>query len=657
MDRRTAAAAAWVAAASTALAAVVIAPGAGAERTLPRAVRIASWTSGGTPISNAGASSFETAVSGDGRFVAFVTPISLLPLDANGKGDVYLRDRWAATTELISVTDAERPIPGASGDVAISDDGRYVAFETAAKVVDGDDAGKTDVFVRDRFTGRTIWASPALDGGVADAESSDPDLAGGGRYLAFGSSATDLVAGDTNAETDVFVRDLQLGTTTRVSLTDGDAQAVGGSFTPSISDDGDVVAFTSEASLVPAAPAQRSTYVRDRAAGTTTAAAVATDGSVARSISNPSISGDGQVVAFTSSAANLVAGDTNGVNDAFVRDLATGTTRRVSVSHTGAQLAAASGHEPGGLDADGSHVLFTASDRATAAPDVGGDLDLFVHTEAGTRRVTSTPLQPDPGGFTFLSSISADGEHIAFFRGPGLTSEAATNQVYVDGPVGLGPFATPQDAIGRLHLDFLGRAPTSGEAAAWRGRVEAGSADVSTLIAHLASDPAYAERRAPLIRLYWAFFLRRPDSSGLTFWLGRYQRGTSLTRIAQSFAVSSEFTRRYGDVSNRQYVELVYRNIFEREPDAAGLAFWTGRLDRRLLSRGAVIVQFSESSEGKRRLAGPTNISLITMAMLGKVPDAATWDALYPTVDGGEAAAAWIGRQVLTSERYAQRVS
>ena len=568
-----------------------------------------------------------------------------------------MRDRWAATTELISVTDGGQPIPEGSRDVTLSDDGRYVAFETTGKVVTGDDAGNTDVFVRDRFTRRTIWASPAMDGEVANAESSDPDLSGDGRYLAFGSSASDLVPGDTNGAADVFVRDLQAGTTERVSLTDSDAQAAGQSITPAISDDGRVIAFTSDGSLVTGAPAPRNTYVRNRTEGTTRAVSVAPDGSLTGSLSNPSLSGDGHVAAFTSQASNVVPGDTNGVSDAFARDLATDTTVRISVSDTGAQLAEPSANEPGGIDHDGSHVLFTASGQVTAAPDIGGDLDLFVHTEAGTRRVTTTPLQPDPSGFTFRSSISDDGRHIAFFRTPALTGEGATNQVYLEGPVGLGPFATPQEAIDRLHVDFLGRSATEDEVAAWTGRVQAGSADVSSLIAELAATPEYADRRAPLIRFYWAFFLRKPDPSGLTFWLGRYQRGTSLTRIAQSFARSSEFTRRYGNVSNKQFVALVYRNIFEREPDAGGLAFWTSRLDRGLLTRGAVIVQFSESSEGKRLLAGPTNITLITMAMLGQVPDAATWDALYPTVDAGEPAAAWIGRQVLASDQYAQRIS
>ena len=104
-------------------------------------------------------------------------------------------------------------------------------------------------------------------------------------------------------------------------------------------------------------------------------------------------------------------------------------------------------------------------------------------------------------------------------------------------------------------------------------------------------------------------------------------------------------------------MKLVYENVFERQPDAGGLAFWTGKLDRKEITRGGVIVEFSESSEGKRRLAGPTDITLISLAMLRTVPGPALWAALYPTMDAGEKQAAWIGRQILASAAYQARVA
>jgi hypothetical protein len=103
-------------------------------------------------------------------------------------------------------------------------------------------------------------------------------------------------------------------------------------------------------------------------------------------------------------------------------------------------------------------------------------------------------------------------------------------------------------------------------------------------------------------------------------------------------------------------VKLVYQNVFERQPDSGGLNYWTGKLDRKEISRGAVIVQFSESSEGKRRLAGPTNITLLSLGMLRTVPSLTLWNELYPTIDLGEPqSAAFVAQKILVSNGYSDR--
>ena len=631
-------------------------PAGAAEFYLSFVPRLASRTNAGAAVPGY---VDEVALSGNGRFLAFVTKAALVPEDTNGKRDVYVRDRWAAVTELVSMTDAEQPLNADSVAPTLSDDGRYVSFLTdASNAIAGDDLGHVDAFVRDRYAGTTLRAAPGTGGALLNAGVVLAQVAGGGRYVVFQTSASNAVANDTNGNPDAFVRDLQANTTERVSLTAVDGQASGLTSNPTISDDGRYVAFDHNSLLAGGVIGTYNVYVRDRTAGTTTLVNVTSDETLPDAgAASPTISGNGRYVVFTSSATNLVPGDTNPSVDAFLRDLVAGTTERVSLPDGPGEMEAGGASVRLGVDDDASHILFQTIGKATAGSDAGNDPDIFlrVRSSGRTSRITTSSLVPDPAANTFFAAIDDTGSSVAFRITPKMTSDAAFDQAYVVGGVTTGVFPSLDQQTDQLYVDFLGRSATSAEKAAWSTKVTTGAADTATLAAQLAADPAYTASRAPLIRLYWAFFLRRPDPSGLTYWLGRYQAGQSLTKIAQSFASSSEFKNRYGNVSNNAYVKLVYQNVFERQPDAGGLAYWTGKLDRKEISRGAVIVQFSESSEGKRRLAGPTTITLMTLAMLRKVPDAATWNLLYPAVDAGEKQAGWIGRQLLASAAYDAR--
>jgi hypothetical protein len=126
-------------------------------------------------------------------------------------------------------------------------------------------------------------------------------------------------------------------------------------------------------------------------------------------------------------------------------------------------------------------------------------------------------------------------------------------------------------------------------------------------------------KRAPLVRLYWAFFLRAPDKSGLDYWVGKLNAGKKLAAVASQFAQSSEFQTKYGSASNAKFVTLVYENVLEREPDAAGLAYWVTRLDAGTKTRGDVMTNFSESGEGKRFLAPQVDMILIHLGMFQKM--------------------------------------
>jgi len=251
-------------------------------------------------------------------------------------------------TTRVSVATSGTQANGESGGSAITADGRYVAFgSNASNLVVGDTNGTGDVFVRDRVTGATTRVSVATGGTQANGDSSGPAISADGRYVAFDSNASNLVAGDTNGCFDVFVHDRVTGATTRVSVaTDGtqaggfceDPIAPSGSGQAAISADGRYVAFWSKASNLVAGDTNISAdvFVHDRVTGATTRVSVASDGTQANNGGNsPVISADGRYVAFNSD--NLVVGDPPDVfQGVFVRDRITGAMTRVSVATGGA---------------------------------------------------------------------------------------------------------------------------------------------------------------------------------------------------------------------------------------------------------------------------------------------------------------------------------
>jgi Tol biopolymer transport system component len=200
------------------------------------------------------AGSGNPAISADGRYVAFISwAVNLVPGDTNATGDVFVRDRLLGTTELVSIDTAGEQGNGWSGHPAISADGQYVAFVSyASNLVPGDTNEIADVFVHDRVAGVTERVTVSTTWEQANGSSSWPAITAGGRYVAFESSASNLVAGDANASDDVFVRDRLLETTERASVSTLGDEGAGTSCWADISDDGRYVVFESAgANLVP----------------------------------------------------------------------------------------------------------------------------------------------------------------------------------------------------------------------------------------------------------------------------------------------------------------------------------------------------------------------------------------------------------------------
>ena len=267
------------------------------------------------------------AISGDGRFVAFWSLAStLVPGDTNGTSDVFVDDRQAGTTERVSVTSGEEQANAGSGGAAITPDGRLVAFTSdALNLIPGDvDDAASDVFLRDRQAGTTEGISTIQPPSGPVLHSGSPALSADGRLVAFNSRESNLVAGDTNDRFDIFVFDRQTQTTERVSLSSAGLEGNNDSLGSSISADGRVVAFTSDADNLVVGDGNFDTdiFVHDRQTQTTVRASVRSDGTetgVELGSLNAALSADGQVVAFESEGA-LVAEDGGFPVDVFVHD-------------------------------------------------------------------------------------------------------------------------------------------------------------------------------------------------------------------------------------------------------------------------------------------------------------------------------------------------
>jgi Tol biopolymer transport system component len=359
------------------------------------------------------------SVSTDGRYVAFESDAAdLVAGDTGGYTDIFVRDRVTGNTERVSVSSAEAQANGDSAGAVISADGRYVAFYSyATNLVSGDTNSVSDIFVRDRVLGTTVRVSRSTGGTQGNGVSSRPSISADGRYIAFESKATNLVSGDTNALADIFVHDLIGGTTSRVSIGDDEAQAGLASRKPAISADGRYVAFTSEAANLVSGDTNGKTdvFVRDRVAGTTERVSVATGGTQADGRSDgASISATGRFVAFESDAPDLVAGDTFGYMDVFVRDRAAGTTERVSVSTSEAQ---ANNYSYWcAISANGRYITFQSVATNLAWEDTNGNWDVFLRDrETGATTMLSVATDWTQGnGPSASPAISADGRCVAF---------------------------------------------------------------------------------------------------------------------------------------------------------------------------------------------------------------------------------------------------
>ena len=368
--------------------------------------------------------SYSPSISSDGRFAAFHSDASnLVPEDTNGGPDVFLHDHLTGVTEMVSVASDGTHGDSTSKDPSISADGRLVAFWSyAGNLVTGDTNSLTDVFVHDRQTGETTRVSVTSTGGQSCGD--HPSISADGRFVAFQSICTNLVTQDNNYWSDVFVHDRQTGITEIVSVDSDGIQGNGESSSPIISANGRFVAFESTSTnLVPQdTNAAKDIFVHDRQTDSTERVSVASDGaqsddSCGYSACSLSISADGRFVAFQSMASNLVPGDTNDWTDVFVHDRQTGETTRVSTGINGAQGNNIS--ENPFISADGRYVAFDSIASNLVPGDSVYYFDVFVYDrQTGlTTRVSINKDGQEGNGYSQHPKISANTQWIAFRSG------------------------------------------------------------------------------------------------------------------------------------------------------------------------------------------------------------------------------------------------
>ncbi len=306
---------------------------------------------------------FETTLSEDGRYIAFSSGLSTwVANDTNDATDVFVLDTITNKTIRVSVDNTGNEGNGSSDTAVISANGKFVVFASEATNLAPDIGLETrGIYVHELQTGVTSRASVNSSGATGDYYSQGVAINADGRFVAFGSWADNLAANDTNTESDTFVHDRVTGTTTMVSVDSNGNAAVrarsGGR--PSISSDGNLVAFTSGAdNLVPDDTNDiYEVFVHNTQTGITSRVAVDNAGNEGNHWSSRhTFGGNGRYIAFTSLADNLVPGDTNETLDIFIRDLQQNTTTRVSVDSNGNQLDVIS--QVPVMSPDGRYVAF-----------------------------------------------------------------------------------------------------------------------------------------------------------------------------------------------------------------------------------------------------------------------------------------------------------
>ena len=200
------------------------------------------------------------------------------------------------------------------------------------------------------------------------------------------------------------------------------------------------------------------------------------------------------------------------------------------------------------------------------------------------------------------------------------------------------------------YRDFLSREGDNGGIQFWTAQLEGGARTRAMMVESFISSPEFEGVIAPVVRLYFAYFLRIPDYNGLQHWINQARAGATLAGISQQFASSPEFSFRYGSLTNSQFVDRVYRNVLGRAPDAGGLSHWTGRLDSGAMTRGQLMLAFSESAEYRPAIFAEVYVTMLYVGMLRRAPDSSGFSFWVGRIDAGASARALIASFIVADE-------
>jgi hypothetical protein len=376
-------------------------------------------------------------ISGSQRYVVFASEANVWApgVDTNGHADVYLKDRQTGSITLVSAANGVVG-DGESFNPSVGDNGTVVFESTATNLAAGATSSASKILARTPG-GSIVQVDRALSG-APDGPASRPKVSGDGSFVIFESDATNLVANDTNETTDVFVASVSGANVTRVSLTQASTQANNRSFLGTISYDGQVVAFSSDATniLFNDGNQQTDVFARNLQTGFTTAVSFSTTGmggAVGNGLSTaPQISGNGAFVSFLSASTNWDSSDTNGLFDVYVKGVgAGGAPSRVSVSSAGAQADGAS--TASAISFNGDAVAFVSTATTLVPGNTNGGAHVFVRSrsEAQTVRIDQSGATLANGsagssGLRFSGNPSAPGYSFLVF------DSAASNLVWND---------------------------------------------------------------------------------------------------------------------------------------------------------------------------------------------------------------------------------
>ncbi|CAN7442494.1 DUF4214 domain-containing protein [Pseudoduganella sp. LjRoot289] len=587
------------------------------------------------------ATSLGARISANGRYVSFSSNQALLPTDTTiGDGDIYVRDLLTNALTLVSTDTGGATLVSQKTGATLNGDGQLIVFQSTTPSHAG-------IVMKNLVSGGLSSLSTNAAGVEANGDSYNAVISSNSASVAFLSKATNLTASDTNGTDDVFVKNVVTGAVINASTSAAGVQADTPSNDAALSGDGTVVAFTSYASTLLAGGAGfADIYAKNIGTGAIARASTDSAGNAANNNSdNATLSYDGRFVVFSSTATNLVVGDTNGVRDVFRKDMLTGTTVRVSTDADGQQGLGESSNAT--VSADGRYVIFESKSDFTAG-DGDGRTDIFVK-DLASGALTRLSSGGDANHYNYLSSLAlAGGTLDAVFASYQFVSGGTTDaRDVIHTQVGQGFGSTVAEtltggagadlifanqgndlltgAAGNDTIDGGGGVDTALYNAARASFTLSLGANGQTAItdtagtlgvdilanverlhfadADLALDINGAAGQA--YRLYQATFDRAPDIQGLGYWIKQMDAGLSLDSMSLNFLTTPEGVALYGSApSNAELLTKFYANTLHRAPDAGGYAYWMNILDNHLASSGQVLASFSESPENQAQVIG-----------------------------------------------------